>query len=64
VAALRELTGGRTDLLAEVAGTAPGFSAGQMNKPLTARRPDWPGRPGRPGGDRGVDRGGPAPRPD
>jgi len=35
VAALRELAGGRADLLAEVAGILEGTSEGEMDEPLT-----------------------------
>jgi hypothetical protein len=35
VAALRELAGGRADLLAEVAGIFEGTSEGEMDEPLT-----------------------------
>ena len=35
VAALRELAGGRADLLAEVAGVMEGFSGGEADEPLS-----------------------------
>ena len=52
--ALRELAGGRADLLAEVAGILEGTSEGELDEPLPAR-PRWtvPQGRGRPGGDHG-----------
>jgi len=51
VAGLQALAGGRADLLAEVAGILEGASDGE---------PDVPAGRGRPGGDPGVGRRGPA----
>ena len=62
VAGLRELAGGRADLLAEVAGLLEGARKGEPDEPLAppGRRLVPQGR-GRPGGDPGLDRRG-APR--
>src|SRR6266566_734448 len=65
VSELRELAGGRTDLLAEVAGILEGASGGG---PQRADRPAVrlavpPGR-SRPGGHPGLDRGRPPPEGD
>ena len=40
VAALRDLAGGRADLLAEVAGIFEGASEGEMNEPLARHAAD------------------------
>ena len=63
VAGLRELAGGRADLLAEVAGIFEGTSEGEPGEPLArqARLVVPQGRSG-PGGDPGVGGRGPAPK--
>ena len=55
-AELRELAGGRADLLAEVAGIFEGTSEGEPNEPRA--RGAVPQGWGRPGGNPGVNRGG------
>ena len=61
VAELRELAGGRPDLLAEVAGIFEGTSEGEPDEPRAPGRGAVPQVRGRPGGNPGVDRGGAAP---
>ncbi len=59
MAALRELAGGRADLLAEVAGVLEGAREGEPDEQLA--RQAVPGGRGGSGGDPGVDRGGTPP---
>ena len=57
MAALRELAGGRADLLAEVAGILEGAHEGELNEPLARQAAQLCRAAGRrPGGDPGVDR--------
>jgi len=62
VAALRELAGGRADLLAEVAGILEGTSEAELDEPLARQAASQAGcgavprGRGRPEGDPGVDR--------
>ena len=46
VAELRELAGGRADLLAEVAGVLEGAREGELDEPLVRQRPCCAARPG------------------
>ena len=56
---LREIAGGRADLLAEVAGIFEGASEGEMDEPLCRQAAGLCRKAGGdPGGDTGLDRGG------
>ena len=46
MAALRELAGGRADLLAEVAGILEGAREGELDEPLARQAADCAARPG------------------
>ena len=59
MAALRELAGGRADLLAEVCGVTEGASEGELHEPLARQAAQLCRKAGAwPGGDTKVDRRG------